>query len=120
MRTLTPKQLAAVDAARARWLEWIFSTEPADRDRAEEGVRLTYRAAGVPEPEIFLWFDDLREAMLVTEQLAEYRASNWMLPPESLRLREDVQRRIRTRLGLPTWKAVIRAVGQWQSPHRHV
>jgi hypothetical protein len=98
MRTLTPKQIAAVEAARARWLEWIFSTEPADRDRAEEGVRLTYRAAGVPEPEIFLWFDDLREAMLVTEQLAEYRASNWMLPPESLRLREDVQRRIRTRL----------------------
>jgi hypothetical protein len=120
MRTLTPKQLAAVDAARARWLEWIFSTEPADRDRAEEGVRLTYRAAGAPEPEIFLWFDDLGEALLATEQLSERRASNWMLPPESLRLREDVQQRVQTSLGLPMWEDVVKAVGPWHSPNRYV
>src|SRR5438874_11417463 len=102
MRSLSPRQNAAVNAAQARWLEWIFSTEPADRERAEEGVRLTYRAAGVPEPEIFLWFDDLREALLATEQLSERRASNWMLAPESLRLRDDAQQRVQTNLGLPT------------------
>ena len=119
LQTLTPKQLAAVDAARTRWLEWIFSTEPADRERAEEGVRLTYRAAGVPEPEIFLWFDDLREAFLVNEQLTDYQKSNWMLPPESLRFREEVRHRLRTRLGLSTWKQVVRAVGPEHSPHRH-
>jgi hypothetical protein len=119
MGTLTPKQLAAVDAARNRWLEWIFSTEPADRERAEEGVRLTYRAAGVPEPEIFLWFDDLREASLVNEQLTDYQKSNWMLPPESLSFREDVRHRLCTRLGLSTWKQVVQAIGPEHSPNRY-
>ena len=69
MRPLTPRQNAAVISAQTRWLDWIFSTKPADRRLAEEAVRHTYRAGGVPEPEIFLWFDDLIEAMLVTEQL---------------------------------------------------
>src|SRR5262249_9550395 len=119
MRSLTQRQNAAVKAAQARWLKWIFSTEPADRGRAEEGVRYTYRAGGVPEPEIFLWFDDLMEALLVVEQLSECRESNWMLPPEALRLREDVQRRARTRLGLRTWKQVARAAGPWHSPNRY-
>jgi|HubBroStandDraft_1064217.scaffolds.fasta_scaffold3293191_1 hypothetical protein len=31
---------------------------------AEEGVRRAYRAGGMPEPEIFLWLDDLMEACL--------------------------------------------------------
>ncbi len=119
MRPLTPKQIAAVDAARTRWLDLIFSTEPADRERAEDGVRLTYRAAGVPEPEIFLWFDDLREAFLVNEQLEKYQNSNWMLPPESLRFREDVRRRLCARLGLSTWKQVVQAIGPEHSPNRH-
>jgi hypothetical protein len=67
MRSLTPRQNAAVVSAQTRWLNWIFSTIPASREQAEEAVRHTYRAGGVPEPEIFLWFDDLIEAMLVTE-----------------------------------------------------
>src|SRR5215471_7445435 len=54
MRLLTPIQNAAVLSAQTRWLGWIFSTEPANREQAEEAVRQTYRAGGVPEPEIFL------------------------------------------------------------------
>jgi hypothetical protein len=108
---LTPSQNAAVHAAKARWIEWIFSTQPADRDRAEEGVRLTYRAAGVPEPKLFLWFGDLVEASLAAEQLWKFRESNWMLPPESLRYREETQERVCRRLGLRTWDEVLETVG---------
>src|SRR5260370_16265513 len=94
MRSLTPRQNAALKSAQTRWLEWLFSTKPANRERAEEAVRHTYRAGGVPEPEIFLWFDDLMEALLVTEQFSDHRQFNWKLPPESLRRRKEVQRRI--------------------------
>src|SRR5215510_4636796 len=104
MRSLTPRQNAAVISAQTRWLEWIFSIKPADREQAEDAVRHTYRAGGVPEPEIFLWLDDLMEALLVTEQLSAYRDFNWTLPPDSLRRREEVQRRVRNKLGLRTWK----------------
>jgi hypothetical protein len=58
MRSLTPRQNAALKSAQTRWLTWIFSTKPANREQAEEGVLRTYRAGGVPEPEILLRFDD--------------------------------------------------------------
>src|SRR5438309_530243 len=111
MRPLTPRQKAALKSAQARWLEWIFSIDPANREQAEEGIRRTYRAGGVPEPEIFLWFDDFMEALLVAEQLSDYRESNWMLPPDASRRREEVKRRVRNSLGLRTWKQVVHAVG---------
>ena len=50
-------------------------SKPANRKQAEEGVRHVYRAGGVPQPEIFLWFDDLMEALLALEQLSDYRHS---------------------------------------------
>jgi len=108
-----------VKSAQTRWLDWIFSTNPANREQAEEGVRYTYRAAGVPEPKIFLWCDDLMEALLVTEQLSGYDESNWMLPPESLQRREELQRRIRHQLGLRAWKQVRRVIGPKQSQNRY-
>jgi hypothetical protein len=119
MRPLTPRQNAAVISAQTRWLDWIFSTKPADRRLAEEAVRHTYRAGGVLEPEIFLWFDDLIEAMLVTEQLSGYRESNWKLPPESLQHREEVQHRVCNKLGLRTWEQVVQAVGPEHTANRH-
>src|SRR5260370_16587445 len=119
MRSMTPRQNAALKSAQTRWLEWIFSTKPASREQAEEAARHTYRAVGVPEPGIFLWSDDLMEALLVTEQLSDYRESDWMLPPESLRRREEMQRRVRNKLGLRTWKQVVQAVGPTQLPNRY-
>lgn len=119
MRSLTPRQSAALMSAHARWLGWISSSKPANRAQAEEGVRFTYRAGGVPEPRIFLWFDDLPEALLATEQLSDYRESNWMLPAEALRRRMDVRKRIRHRLALRTWKQVVQAVGARHTPGRH-
>ena len=119
MRSLTPIQNAAVLSAQTRWLGWIFSTEQANREQAEEAVRQTYRAGGVPEPEIFLWFDDLVEALLVREQLSSFRDFNSQLPPESLEHREEIQHRVREKLGLQTWDKVVQAVGPEHCRNRH-
>ena len=73
----------------------------------------------MPEPEIFLWFDDLVEALLVREQLSSFRDFNWQLPPESLERREEAQRRVRERLGLRTWDEVVEAVGPEHRRNRH-
>jgi hypothetical protein len=61
MRSLTPRQNAALKSAQTRRLEWIFNTKPANREQTEEGILHTYRVGGVPEPEILPWFDDLME-----------------------------------------------------------
>src|SRR2546427_12427496 len=119
MRSLTPRQNAALKVAQHRRLEWIFSTKSANRKQAEEGVRHTYRAGGVPEPAMVLWFDDLIEALLVLEQLSDYRHSNWKLPPESLRRRERVRRQLRNMLGLRTWSQVIHTIGAQHTANRY-
>src|SRR5262245_24384196 len=118
MRFLTPQQNAAVLSAQTRWLEWIFSTKPANREQAEEAVRDTYRFARIPEPRIFLWFDDLMEALLAVEQLTPYRDFNWMLPPGSLWRRKEIQRCVRNKLGLRTWKQVVQVVGPLHRANR--
>lgn len=42
---------------RTIWIESLFSTEPADRPRAEAGARALYRALDLEEPQHILWFD---------------------------------------------------------------
>ncbi|MGA7806294.1 hypothetical protein, partial [Bradyrhizobium sp.] len=54
---LTSEQSAALSRYRARWVAIRRSTEPADRDAAEEGGRLAYRAAGLQPPVRFVWSD---------------------------------------------------------------
>jgi hypothetical protein len=94
-----------------RWRKEIFSTRSANRKKAEDGVRRTYRAAGLPEPKLLLWFDGLLEAALAAEQLGSWEDLNWRLPPKALRHRQRVQRELRQRLGLRTWRQVVRAAG---------
>ena len=53
--TLTAEQKKALGRYRARWSAIRRSTEPADRDVAEEGARLAYRAAGLAPPQRFVW-----------------------------------------------------------------
>ena len=55
--TLTAEQTAALGRYRARWLAIRRSTEPADRDAAEEGVRLAYLAAELAPPVRLVWCD---------------------------------------------------------------
>jgi hypothetical protein len=54
--------MTPLDDNRARWLTQLKSTEPADRARAEAGVRRMAAAAGFTEPQHFLWFDSPRAA----------------------------------------------------------
>ncbi len=52
---LTSEQTAALGTYRARWAAIRRSTAPADRNAAEEGVRLAYQAAGLKPPARFVW-----------------------------------------------------------------
>lgn len=52
---LGAEQAAALGRYRARWAAIRRSTEPADRDAAEEGARSAYRLAGLAPPARFVW-----------------------------------------------------------------
>jgi hypothetical protein len=54
---LTPEQRAALARYRAQWAAIRRSTAAADRDAAEGGVRLAYRAAGLEPPARLIWCD---------------------------------------------------------------
>jgi hypothetical protein len=111
MPELTETQALGLKRVRDRWMRSIFNTQPADRKSAEEGVRRTYRTAGVSAPEIFLWLDDLLQALLVVEQLGVFRESNWQLPEESRELREELLSGVQQQHGFSSWDDVIQALG---------
>lgn len=54
---LTDAQTARIPAFRDAWMRAGLSTEPADRPRAEAGVRLAYEAAGLQPPGRIIWLD---------------------------------------------------------------
>lgn len=49
----------------ADWRDAHDSTQPADRDRAEAGAKAAYAAAGLPEPNRFLWVDSPKAGLVV-------------------------------------------------------
>ncbi|MEV8634523.1 DUF6745 domain-containing protein [Streptosporangium sp. NPDC051023] len=53
--TVTNELAETLSAATLRWQEVAFQAGPADRDRAEEGVRLAYRIGGLAEPRQIVW-----------------------------------------------------------------
>lgn len=52
---LTPEQEAMIPVIRDKWIEIGLRTGPADRMKAEEGVRLAYRRANLEPPTEFIW-----------------------------------------------------------------
>ena len=54
---LTPEQEALIPIKREEWLKVGLSTQPADREKAEHGVKLAYEAAGLTPPEQMIWVD---------------------------------------------------------------
>ncbi|MFF4715855.1 DUF6745 domain-containing protein [Streptomyces eurythermus] len=54
-----------------QWRVWAASTEPADRTRAEAGVRAAYRAAGLPEPERVVWAGSPCEGVALVRSLPD-------------------------------------------------
>ncbi|SEB87760.1 hypothetical protein SAMN04490357_0619 [Streptomyces misionensis] len=63
-----PSGSEPLDAVR-EWREVAAATGAADRPAAEEGVRLAYRLAGLPEPETILWADSPRAGAALAARL---------------------------------------------------
>lgn len=53
----------SVEAIARKWHDHLLSSEPVDHARAEAAVCAVYRAAGIPEPERFLWCSSPLEAV---------------------------------------------------------
>jgi hypothetical protein len=66
---LTPEQEAELAAVRSEWRAIGRATGPADRLRAERGMRAAYLAAGLPPPALFLWVRSPLEGVLGTMHL---------------------------------------------------
>ncbi|MFD0313314.1 DUF6745 domain-containing protein [Streptomyces flavalbus] len=88
----------------ARWREVAAATGPADRAAAEEGVRLAYRLAGLPEPERIVWAGSPREAAVLATRLMEEDATGRGVR-EEVRTRPwaAARQRIAERLGPAGW-----------------
>jgi len=103
---------------RAEWLAQLHSTAPADRPRAEAGVRALYAAAGYPEARHLVWFDSPFAASWAVAVLAERHHFLWAQKmAAAAKSRDDRAEMDRARatlgaqLGLPNWEAVVTAFG---------
>jgi hypothetical protein len=95
--SLTPRQTAALSRYRARWTAIRRSTAPADRDAAEEGVQLAYRAAGLAPPARIVWCESPRALWQRARAAAQADGPNVRSPVVD-RLRRQIAARVRSRL----------------------
>jgi len=109
--------MPSVSELRAKWLEQLLSTAPADRARAEAAVRRLYQAADLPEPRHFLWFDSpFSASWLVALLIAPYHQL-WSQKLSTGLSRNDREQLDRARsalgaaLGLADPKAALAAAG---------
>jgi hypothetical protein len=109
-------------AHRARWRSFLHSTEPADRSRAEAGLRAFYAAAGFTPPAYVLWYDSPCAASWALGALVprEDRTSSRLLAAAALTKeeRERLERarsELQDRLGVASWEAAAAAVGTSRS-----
>ncbi|MFR9793435.1 DUF6745 domain-containing protein [Streptomyces sp. MB22_4] len=95
----------AVTAETTRtWRAVASATGPADRAAAEEGVRLAYRLAGLPEPETIVWADSPREgAALAARLTARGTAGRGVRDAVRTRPWATARRRLLDRLGPAGW-----------------
>ncbi|MER8183711.1 DUF6745 domain-containing protein [Kitasatospora sp. NPDC094015] len=121
--TIQQQQSSAREAV-ARWRTAAAATGPADRPAVERAVRAAYRAAGLAEPEVVLWFGSPLEAaaaaLAVTgarpaselpAEVAARLAGAGVRPGGAVSVREAVRtapweaarRRVHTELGAPGW-----------------
>jgi len=86
---LSPKQVARLSEYADKWKNIGLSTELAERAMAEDGIRMAYRLAGLPEPKKIIWCSSpmagaITKAIL-TDTGASVRASVWNSVRASLR-----------------------------------
>ncbi|MEU4097702.1 DUF6745 domain-containing protein [Streptomyces sp. NPDC026673] len=88
----------------ATWRQVAAATDPADRAAAEEGVRLAYRLAGLPEPERIVWAASPREAVALAARLtAEGAAGRSVRDAVRTRPWATARERVADRLGAVGW-----------------
>lgn len=63
MPPLTEEQKAKIPEYKAKWEAILTCTEPANRAEAEDGIRLVYEAADVPQPSKIFWFPSPKAGM---------------------------------------------------------
>ncbi|MDX3098575.1 hypothetical protein PV703_27890 [Streptomyces sp. ME01-24h] len=114
MTTVVEKGTAADRAATADgtadatavWREVVAATGPADRAAAEEGVRLAYRLAGLPEPERIVWAASPLEAVALAARLtADGTAGGSVRDAVRSRPWAAARERLAGRLGPAGWAA---------------
>ncbi|MFH8342511.1 DUF6745 domain-containing protein [Streptomyces sp. AM6-12] len=86
------------------WRAVASATGSADRAAAEEGVRLAYRLAGLPEPETVVWADSPRAgAALAVRLTADGTAGRAVRDAVRTRPWANARRRLLDRLGPAGW-----------------
>ena len=111
------RELTSSSERRAKWLEQLLSTAPAERARAEAAVRRLYRAADLREPRHVLWFDSPFSASWVVALLVAPHHQLWAQRFSSGASRNDQDQLDRARsalgdaLGIGDPKAALAAAG---------
>lgn len=72
---LTPEQEARMPIVRDEWIAHGLSTEPANREQAELGVDMAYRAAGLEPPPQKIWCDSPYAGCEMVARLLHPRAT---------------------------------------------
>lgn len=106
---LTPGQRLELRSYRARWSAIRRSTEPADRDAAEEGVRVAYRAAGFEPPARVVWCDSPIALARATRRVSCADGPN-VRPALIERLRRQVFARLRRQVSRQVMTQIEEAV----------
>lgn len=107
--TLTPEQAAALGHYRARWAAIRRSTEPADRNAAEQGVRHAYHAAALKPPVQCVWCEGPAALSDLTQRIARSDGAN-VKSALMYRLRRQVASLVRRRVSQRGWAAVASVV----------
>jgi len=106
---LTGGQKLELRSFRERWTAIRRSTEPADRDAAEEGVRLAHIAAGLAPPARLVWCDSPIALAQRARRVSHADGAN-VRPVLIDRIRRQTLARLRTRVSRRVMAEVAEAV----------
>lgn len=87
--TTTDTQTAAVSSHVDRWVDWGLSTEPADRDQVEDGMRRCYELAGLAWHGRVVWVDSPYAVALAGLATVPPRVPVWVSTRRRRRLHSD-------------------------------
>jgi hypothetical protein len=110
-QALSAGQMAALGDYRARWRAIRRSTAPADRDTAEQGVRLAYEAAGLEPPARIVWCDSPLALSGLAGRMSQGDGGN-----VRFRLLDRLRRRIASQVEARVHRKVLAAVDSAVDP----